>query len=220
MSKVLIVLTNHKFMLNGDPTGLWLEEFAVPYTALTEAGHEVTVSSVSGGRVPIDPNSEATTEQMEQWRQALTQLESTPAFNKFDADDFDAVYLPGGHGTMFDMPFNDALHAKLYQFDRAGKLIAAVCHGPAVFGNMRDEEGVPFIKGKKVACFTDSEEAAAGGTTKVPFLLESQLRNLGAKHEGAEDWQPHTVQDGRLITGQNPQSSRQVAEQLLKALAE
>lgn len=218
MSKILFVLTNYRHMLNGDPTGLWLEEFAVPYLELTEAGHDVDVSSVAGGDVPVDPNSHPTEEQANAWKAAMAKLTATPAFYNVNPEQYDAIYLPGGHGTMFDMPFNLTLHKTLFDFDRAGKPIASVCHGPAVFAGMFDERGTPFIKGRIVACFTDSEERAAGGVDKVPFLLESRLKDLGAQHEAVDDWQSHVVQDGKLITGQNPQSSADVAQRLLREL--
>lgn len=218
MSKILFVLTNYKYLLNGEPTGLWLEEFAVPYLALTDAGHEVEVTSVTGGDVPIDPNSTPTEQQANEWKPAMAKLNATPAFSSINAREYDAIYLPGGHGTVFDMPYNLALHETLFDFHRTDRLIASVCHAPAVFAGMYDEHGTPFIKGRKIAAFTDSEEAAAGGTDKVPFLLESRLKALGAEHEAAPDWQPHAVQDGKLITGQNPQSSAEVAHLMLTAL--
>ncbi|MFE8069904.1 type 1 glutamine amidotransferase domain-containing protein [Marinobacteraceae bacterium S3BR75-40.1] len=219
MSRILFVLTSHDRMLNGDPTGVWLEEFAVPYLKLREAGHEVTVSSVAGGPVPVDPNSEPEAAQKEAWAEAIEQLKDTPAFLELNADDFDAVYLPGGHGTVFDMPYNRALHQLLYDFDRTGRVIASVCHAPAVFAGMRDKDGKPFIAGRKVSGFSDSEEQGVGGVEKVPFLLESRLKELGADYQPGDDWQPIAVQDGKLITGQNPQSSAAVADKLIAALA-
>lgn len=218
MSRILFILTNHDRMLNGEPTGLWLEEFAVPYQMLREAGHEVSVASVAGGQVPIDPNSSVDDEQARVWQDAIDELAATPAFDTLDATRFDAVYLPGGHGTVFDMPYNGKLHALLFSFADTDRIIASVCHAPAVFGGMRRHDGTPFIEGRRVAGFTDSEERAAGGEAKVPFLLESRLKALGAQHEAAEDWHPLAVQDGRLITGQNPQSSAAVAEKLIAAL--
>jgi len=218
MSHVLFVLTSHARMLNADPTGVWLEEFAVPYQRLREAGHEVTVASVAGGAVPVDPNSAVGEEQVQAWQDAIDQLADTPAFDTLDTAAYDAVYLPGGHGTCFDMPYNRKLHELIFDFERSGRIISAVCHAPAVFAGMRDDDGKPFIEGRRVAAFTDSEEGAVGGVEKIPFLLESRLKELGAQHEGADDWQPFAVQDGTLITGQNPQSSAAVAEKLIAAL--
>lgn len=219
MSRILFVLTSHDHMASGDPTGLWLEEFAVPYQKLKAAGHEVTVASVAGGKVPVDPNSEPDADQRRTWQDAIAELADTAVFTDFSANEFDAVYLPGGHGTMFDMPDNDALHRLLLDFDRQGKIVSAVCHAPAVFCGLMREDGTPFVRGRRVAAFTDSEEDAVGGREKIPFLLETRLRELGAEHVPAEDWQAHAVRDGRLITGQNPQSSATVADRLIEALA-
>lgn len=218
MSKILFILTSHDRMLNGEPTGLWLEEHAVPYLAFTRAGHDVTVSSVAGGRVPVDPKSTPNAEQAAAWKAAIDRLNDTPAFDALDADGFDAVHLPGGHGTVFDLPYNKRLHDLLFRFDATGRAIASVCHAPAVFAGMRRADGTPFIAGRNVAAFTDSEERAVDGVAKVPFLLETRLRQLGALHHPAADWTPNAIRDGRLVTGQNPQSSGAVAAQLLAPL--
>jgi len=218
MSKILFVLTSHDRMLDGTPTGLWLEEHAVPYLALTKTGHQVTVASVAGGKVPVDPKSDPTPEQVIEWRDAIAQLGDTPAFDTLDAETFDAVYLPGGHGTVFDMPYNRKLHDLLFRFDATNRLIAAVCHAPAVFAGMRREDGTPFIAGRHVAAFTDAEERAVGGADKVPFLLETRLKELGAIHHAAPDWTPNVYRHGRFITGQNPQSAGAVAAEILALL--
>lgn len=218
MSKILFILTSHDQMANGEATGVWLEEYAVPWNRLRDAGHEVTVASVAGGNVPIDPNSAPNEEQKQDWRDAIARLSDTPSIGEVDSIEFDAVYMPGGHGTMFDMPDNTHLHDLLNRFDEEGKVIASVCHAPAVFVGMDRFDGTPFIKGRKVACFTDSEERAVDGVEKIPFLLESRLRELGADHSAAGDWKSHVVRDDRLITGQNPQSSAAVADELIAAL--
>lgn len=218
MSHVLFVLTSHDRMANGEATGVWLEEYAVPWNRLRAAGHSVTVASVAGGDVPVDPNSGPDETQASEWRDAIAQLSGTPSIDELDLDAYDAVYMPGGHGTMFDMPDDGRLHELLARFDATGKPIACVCHAPAVFAGMRGPDGTPFIRGRKIACFTDSEERAVDGTGKVPFLLESRLRELGAEHSGAGDWESHVVRDGRLISGQNPQSSAAVADELIAAL--
>lgn len=218
MSKILFILTSHDRMLNGEPTGLWVEEHAVPYNAFTKAGHEVVVTSVAGGKVPVDPKSTPSAEEAEKWADAIAVLADTPAFDTLATDGFDAVYMPGGHGTVFDMPYNKKLHDLLFHFDSTGRVIASVCHAPAVFAGMRRTDGTPFIAGRHVAAFTDAEERAVDGVEKVPFLLESRLKELGAIHHGAADWSPNAIQDGRLVTGQNPQSSAAVAELVLRLL--
>ncbi|MGQ3045350.1 MAG: type 1 glutamine amidotransferase domain-containing protein [Niveispirillum sp.] len=218
MSKILFILTSHDRMLNGEPTGVWLEEHAVPYLAFTRAGHQVTVTSIAGGKVPVDPKSAPTVEQANAWEQAIAALSDTPAFDTLDTDGFDAVYMPGGHGTVFDMPYNKQLHDLLFRFDATGRVIAALCHAPAVFAGMRRPDGTPFIAGRTVAAFTDAEEWAVDGVEKVPFLLETRLKELGAIHHGAPDWTSNVILDGNLVTGQNPQSSAAAATLLLGLL--
>ncbi len=218
MSRILFVLTSHDQMLDGSPTGVWLEEFAVPYLALVDAGHDIAVSSVKGGEVPVDPNSKPTEQQATDWAKAIQRLKNTEPFDQFRAEDFDALYIPGGHGTVFDLPDNPRLQALIKAFDRDEKIIAAVCHGPAAFTSLKREDGTPWIKGRKVCAFTDAEELEAGGFDKVPFLLETRLKELGAEHEGVDNWKALVAQDGHLITGQNPQSSAEVAYWLRSAL--
>ncbi len=218
MKNILFVLTSYDRLLNGEKTGIWLEEHAVPYRVITGAGHRVTVASVSGGVVPVDPKSQPSADQATLWADATATLATTPAFNILNVDEFDAIYMPGGHGTMFDMPFNTGLHRLLQRFEDSGRIIASVCHAPAVFGGFYRADGTPFVAGRTLAAFTNSEEAAAGGTDKVPFLLETRLKDLGATHSPAPNWSSHAVQDGKLITGQNPQSSGAVAEKLLASL--
>ncbi|MBJ7413992.1 MAG: type 1 glutamine amidotransferase domain-containing protein [Niveispirillum sp.] len=218
MSNILFILTSHDRMLNGEPTGVWLEEHAVPYLAFTRAGHQVTVTSIAGGKVPVDPKSAPTVEQANAWEQAIAALSDTPAFDTLDTDGFDAVYMPGGHGTVFDMPYNKQLHDLLFRFDATGRVIAALCHAPAVFAGMRRPDGTPFIAGRTVAAFTDAEEWAVDGVEKVPFLLETRLKELGAIHHGAPDWTSNVILDGNLVTGQNPQSSAAAATLLLGLL--
>lgn len=218
MSKILFILTSHDRMLNGEPTGIWVEEHAVPYLAFKAAGHQVTVSSIAGGKVPVDPKSTPTAEQADAWKDAIAELADTPAFDTLNADEFDAVYMPGGHGAVFDMPYNKKLHDLLFAFDATNRVIASVCHAPAVFAGMRRPDGTPFIAGRTVAAFTDTEEQAVGAVEKVPFLLETRLKELGAQHQGAADWSSNAIQDGRLVTGQNPQSSGAVAALVLGLL--
>ncbi|WP_445680709.1 type 1 glutamine amidotransferase domain-containing protein [Radicibacter daui] len=218
MSRILFILTSHERMLNNELTGLWAEEHAVPYLALTAAGHEVVVSSIAGGRVPVDPKSNPTPEQALAWNRPLALLADTPAFDTLETDGFDAVHMPGGHGAVFDMPYNRKLHDLLFRFDETGRVISSLCHAPAVFAGMRRPDGTPFIAGRHVAAFTDAEERAVGGVEKVPFLLETRLKELGAIHHPAADWASHAIKDGRLVTGQNPQSSAAAAALILGLL--
>ncbi|SON55606.1 Molecular chaperone Hsp31 and glyoxalase 3 [Hartmannibacter diazotrophicus] len=218
MANILIIATSHDRLLDGGRTGLWLEEFLVPFLAFEGAGHRVTVASLAGGDVPIDPRSLSTGEESATSAPAVAKLCGTPAFDTLDAEPYDAVYLPGGHGTVFDMPYNRKLHDLLFHFEAAGRVIAAVCHAPAVFAGMRRTDGTPFIAGRRIAAFTDAEERAGHGEDTVPFLLETRLEQLGGDHVAAENFTPNAICDGRLITGQNPASSAAVARLVLERL--
>lgn len=226
MAKILILSTAHDAMGDtGKKTGVWYEELATPYYAFRDADHEVHVATLDGSPIPIDPNSDETGEDapasVTRFRadpQAQKVLEAPAKLDDFSAESVDAVYIPGGHGAMWDLVKSDALAAFLRDVWEGDKVVASVCHGPAAFVHFRDAAGEPVVSGRKVAAFTNSEEDAVGLSDVVPFLLETTLRDLGAKIDSVEDWQPHAVADGKLITGQNPASSGPAAELVLKAL--
>jgi putative intracellular protease/amidase len=228
MPKILIVTTSHgRLGDTGQPTGLWLEELATPYYALADSGAELTLASIKGGPIPIDPKSRepdgsvpASVERFLADPEAVAAARTTPAIGELYAGDYDAIFLPGGHGTMWDLPGNGALARAVGTALNAGRIVAAVCHGPAGLVSAKTDGGRPIVEGKRVATFTDSEERAVGLDRVVPFLLETRLRALGATIEKAPDFQPFAVRDGNLITGQNPASSEQVAELVLEALKE
>ncbi len=227
MAKVLFILTSHDALGDtGKPTGFYIDEMAVPYWALTDAGHEVTIASVKGGRPPIDPNSldddvskrpEPVTRFLSD-PDARAKLDDTPAVADVTAEGYDAVFLPGGHGTMWDFA-GDADVARLVSAVWAKDgIVGAVCHGPAGLLGATKPDGTPLVAGLRVAGFTDSEEKTVGLTDQVPYLLESRLREQGARFEGKADWEAFAVTDGRLVTGQNPQSAEEVGRQLVAAI--
>ncbi|MGC1719956.1 MAG: type 1 glutamine amidotransferase domain-containing protein [Isosphaeraceae bacterium] len=218
---VLIVTTSCNMLAPDHPTGLWLEEFAVPFTAFSKAGASIRVVSPKGGAVPIDPKTAPTEKDREKWPAALQALTSTGRLAEVAADRFDAVFIPGGHGPMVDLVNDQKLQRLLAAFDRDGKMVAAVCHGPAALLNVRNAAGEPLVKGRKVTGFTNVEERLVMLHSVVPFLLEDALKERGANFESA--LLPcfcHVVRDDNLITGQNPASSTKVAEELLAALEE
>ncbi|HEY5742744.1 MAG TPA: type 1 glutamine amidotransferase domain-containing protein [Terrimicrobiaceae bacterium] len=218
--QILIIVTSAGKMPNGDPTGLWLEEFAVPYEVFKAAGAVITVASPKGGAAPVDPKSNPTAEDAERWRDASEKLQNTTALKEVSAEEFDALFLPGGHGTMFDFPENAELMKLMREFHTAGKPMAAVCHAPAALTTAVDAAGASLVSGRTVTGFTDSEERAVKLEDQVPFLLETRLRQLGADFRAGADFQPHTERTGQLITGQNPASSDPAARLLLEALNE
>ncbi|SER25812.1 type 1 glutamine amidotransferase domain-containing protein [Piscibacillus halophilus] len=213
--KVLMVVTNHTTITDDHKTGLWLEEFAVPYNVFKEKGYDVKVTSIDGGEVALDPNS---IEDRPEWKDAEAELKDTQKLSQDDAEGVDAIFLPGGHGTMFDFPDSETLQYVLQRFADEGKVIGSVCHGPSALVNATDRSGTPIVKGKKVTAFTDSEEKEMQLDMHMPFLLETKLREKGANFESDENWQDFSVRDGNLVTGQNPQSSRSTAEKVVEAL--
>lgn len=223
--RVLIVLTSHSELGNtGEKTGFWIEEFAAPYYTFYDAGAEITLASPRGGQPPIDPKSDAPENQTEATRrfkadEELQQLlANTRKLSEVSAEDFDAVFFPGGHGPLWDLSSDPDSIRLIEAFWKSKKPVAAVCHAPAVLLNARAENGEPLVKGRKVTGFTNSEEAAVQLTDVVPFLLEDELRQKGGDYSKKDDWAVHIVTDGLLITGQNPASSEAAADQLLKLL--
>ncbi|WP_417657443.1 type 1 glutamine amidotransferase domain-containing protein [Pseudidiomarina aestuarii] len=223
--KILMILTSHSELGDsGHKTGFWAEEFAAPYYAFKDAGAEITLASPNGGQPPIDPNSQQAdaqtnaTVRLFEDESALDQLATTLKLTEVNANEFDAVFYPGGHGPLWDLVDNQESIGLIQNFWQQGKPVAAVCHAPAVLVNAKDISGEPLVKGKRVSGFTNSEEEAVGLAAVVPFLLENRLRDLGGDYQKVADWQPLAVVDGRLITGQNPASSEAVAAELIKQL--
>lgn len=224
--KILMVLTSHDQLGDtGKKTGFWLEEFAAPYYALKDAGAEITLASPKGGQPPIDPKSDAADAQTDDTRRfkedgaAKAQLATTAKLSEVRADQFDAVFYPGGHGPLWDLT-NDADSIALIEgFNAAKKPMGFVCHAPAVLKKVMSRGGAPLVKGRQVTGFSNSEEEAVGLTDVVPFLLEESLQKLGGQYSRGADWAPYVVSDEQLVTGQNPASSRPTAEALLKLLA-
>jgi len=223
--KILMVLTSHDQLGNtGKKTGFWLEEFAAPYYILKDGGAAITLASPKGGQPPLDPKSdlpENLTELTKRFRAdkaAQAELANTKKLADVSAADFDAVFYPGGHGPMWDMPDNRASIALIEAFVKAGKPVGAVCHAPAALVNVRGIDGGYLIKSKRVTGFTNTEEEAVGLTAVVPFLLEDRLKERGGLYSKGADWAPYVQVDGKLVTGQNPSSSGLAAQELLKLL--
>lgn len=223
--KVLIVLTSHSELGNtGHKTGFWIEEFAAPYYTLKEAGAVITIASPKGGQPPIDPKSDEPASQtpatirFKADKDLQQLLAHTQQLSKVSADDFDAVFYPGGHGPLWDLTTDPDSIKLIEAFWKSKKPVAAVCHAPAVLLNVKDENGEPLVKGKKVTGFTNSEEEAVQLTKVVPFLLEDELKTKGGIYSKDKDWASYVVKDGLLITGQNPTSSEAAAEELVKLL--
>lgn len=222
---ILLVLTSHDQLGDtGKKTGFWLEELAAPYYALKDAGAEVVLASPKGGQPPLDPKSDDADAQTDDTRrfkadaEAQAALASTVVLSSVKADDFDAVFYPGGHGPLWDLA-NDADSIALIEaFTKADKPTGFVCHAPGVLKSVNGADGKPLVNGRKVTGFTNSEEEAVGLTDVVPFLVENVLIANGGDYSKGPDWGSYVLTDGKLVTGQNPGSSREAAEALLGLL--
>lgn len=223
--KILMVLTSHDELGNtGNKTGFWLEEFAAPYYVFRDAGADITLASPKGGQPPIDPTSDNEDSQTDDTRRfkadeaAQQQLARTSVLADVDAEGFDAIFYPGGHGPLWDLA-EDADSQKLIEtFYSSGRPVGAVCHAPAVFRHTRRADGKPLVSGLKVTGFTNSEEKAVGLVDVVPFLVEDMLRQNEGQYAKGEDWASFVLQDGNLVTGQNPASSAEAAREVLALL--
>lgn len=224
MKKVLFVLTSHdKLGDTGEKTGFWIEEFAAPYYTLIDNGFEVTIASPLGGQPPIDPKSDdksAATEDTKRFdadKDLQNKLSHSHKLSEINQKEYDAVFYPGGHGPLWDLANDAASIALIESFYTNNKPVSFVCHAPAALKDVK-VNGEYLVKGKKVTGFSNTEEAAVGLTKVVPFLLEDVLKENGANYSKGADWGVYVVEDGLLITGQNPASSKLVAEKLMAQL--
>lgn len=223
--KILMVLTSHDRLGDtGKKTGFWLEEFAAPYYVLKDAGVNITLASPKGGQPPIDPVSDAPESQTDATRRfeaddvAKEALANTSTLGALNVADYDGIFYPGGHGPLWDL-VNDKDSIRLIEeFWAADKPVSAVCHAPIVLINAKDAQGQYLVKDRQVTGFTNTEEDAVQLTDIVPLLVEDSLKERGGKYMKLDDFAPYAVQDGKLITGQNPASSEDVAKLLFKAL--
>ena len=223
--KILMVLTSHDQLgETGRKTGFWLEEFAAPYYVFKDAGAEVVLASPKGGQPPMDPKSDApdmqtpATTRFKSDSIAQAALAATQPLADISANDFDAIFYPGGHGPLWDLAEDRKSISLIESMFAAGKPVAAVCHAPGVLRHARGPYGLPLVRGRSVTGFANSEEAAAGLTDIVPFLVEDVLKAKGGKYSKGADWQAHVATDGKLVTGQNPASSEPAAKAVLALL--
>ncbi|TCW85366.1 type 1 glutamine amidotransferase domain-containing protein [Burkholderia sp. SRS-46] len=223
--KLLFVLTSHDTLgSTGEKTGFWLEEFAAPYYVLKDAGADIVLASVAGGQPPLDPKSADAAFQTDATRRfdadpaARAALAATRKLSDVSADDFDAVFYPGGHGPLWDLAEDADSIALIERAIATSKPVAAVCHAPGVLRHAKAPDGKPLVAGKAVTGFSNSEEDLVGLTNVVPFLVEDELKANGGRYSKTNDWEPYVAIDGLLITGQNPASSELAAKALLDVL--
>lgn len=223
--KILFVLTSHDQLGDtGEKTGFWVEEFANPYYTLLDKGAHITIATPKGGPAPIDPRSDSpdaateATKRFDKDAEAKERIANTKVLSDMNPDDFDAVFYPGGHGPLWDLANDPTSIALIEKFNMQEKPIAFVCHAPAALKSVKNNDGTLLVQGKRVTGFTNTEEAAVQLTDIVPFLVEDMLRANGGIYSKKDDWEAYAIQDGNLITGQNPASSELVAEKLYESL--
>lgn len=223
---VLMVLTSHDQLGDtGNKTGFWLEEFAAPYYVFKDAGAKITLASPLGGQPPIDPSSDDegaqtdATKRFKQDAEAQKELANTLTLASVEADGYDAIFYPGGHGPLWDLAEDKDSKRLIEAFAAADRVIGAVCHAPAVFRHTLNTDGTPLVSGRRVTGFTNTEEDAVGLTPVVPFLVEDMLKANGGLYEKGPDWASFVLRDGKLITGQNPASSAEAADSILTLLS-
>ncbi len=213
---ILIIVTSTSSMKSGDKTGVWLEEFAVPYLKFKKEGFDITVATINGGKVPIDPSS--LEQSKPEWKEAIKALENADKLSTIDTKKYAAVYIPGGHGAMFDLADDTLIKETLGKFADANKTVSAVCHGPAALVDVKLKNGKYLVEGKKITSFTNLEEKEVKMVDKMPFLLQSKLESQGANFIAKGNWADNVVVDGKLITGQNPSASASIADAIIKSV--
>lgn len=217
----LIVVTNHDQKGNtGKTTGWYLSEVTHIYYPLIEAGYHVDFASPQGGLAPLDESSRDVSDpdnkRFLENTQVVTQLRNTLPIGNIDPKKYQIIHFAGGHGAMWDFHNSDALNRVTTAVYENGGIVSAVCHGSAALVNVKLSDGKYLVSGKDVSAFTDAEESEAGMTEVVPFLLESKLRERGARMHPAKNWQDQSIVSGRLVTGQNPQSGHSVAQKIVE----
>jgi putative intracellular protease/amidase len=225
MKKVLFVLPSHDQSGNtGQKTGYWLEEFASPYYEFVDNEYEVTIASPKGGKPPVDPkslqkeNQTKATERFQNDKSAMEKLDNTMVLAQVSSNEYDTLFLPGGHGPMWDLSEDENMKKIVEDFYNNKKIITAVCHGPAGLLQAKDQNGNSILSDKKVTGFANSEEKSVKLDQVVPFLLENRLKELGGNFEKSEDFKPFVVSDGQIITGQNPASAFLAAQKVIQIM--
>jgi putative intracellular protease/amidase len=225
MKKILMVMSSHRDMQNTeDKTGIWLGEFTDPYYEFLDSGYQVDLVSPKGGRPPVDPMSELTenitgsNRRFQDDDNAKNAFSNTGTLNGIRANDYDAVFYPGGHGPLWDLAVDNNSGLLILDFLDSGKPVAAVCHGPAAL--ISAETLRPgLLKGRNVSAFSNTEETIVGRRDHVPYLLQTKMEELGAVIKNAlMPFLSHVEIDGLLITGQNPLSAGPVAKALIERL--
>ncbi len=224
--RVLMVLTSHEDMgVSGKKTGNWFDEVATPYYRFKEAGFDLTVASPKGGAAPIDPFSyddlfmTENTHRFLEDPAAQRALSNTLRFKDIDVNDYDGVFFPGGYGQLWDLASDSKVIRSIENWIQKNTPVAMVCHAPAILRDAKKPDGEPLVKGMDVTGFTDAEDEELDLARHLLFSLEQALIQNGANFKRSnQNWSPNVVEDGALITGQNPASAAPIADALVARL--
>lgn len=224
--RVLMVLTSHEDMgVSGKKTGNWFDEVATPYYKFKEAGLDLTVASPKGGAAPIDPFSyddlfmTENTHRFLEDHAAQRALANTLRFKDIDVNDYDGVFFPGGYGQLWDLASDSKVIRSIENWIQRNTPVAMVCHAPAILRDAKKPNGEPLVKGMDVTGFTDAEDEELDLARHLLFSLEQALIQNGANFKRSnQNWSPNVVEDGALITGQNPASAAPIADALVARL--
>jgi putative intracellular protease/amidase len=233
MTSVAMIMTGSDVWTMKDgtphPTGFWAEEFVKPYRTFTDAGFEVTLSTPQGRTPTVDPlsydpaynnNDQSVVDSYQQYIGGLRgRLENATPIGDLDPSGLDVVFVVGGHGPMQDLAVSPELSDLFNEIlDGPGKVLAAVCHGPASFLSAHRPDGTWLFKGRRLTGFSNQEETQASFAGNAPWLLEDRLRLAGAEYVAEPAWTPHAVTDGNLVTGQQNYSAQVTADAVMKVL--
>ena len=224
--RVLMVLTSHEDMgVSGKKTGNWFDEVATPYYKFKEAGLDLTMVSPKGGAAPLDPFSYDDLFMTEYTHRFLEDpaaqraLANTLRFKDIDVNDYDGVFFPGGYGQLWDLASDSKVIRSIENWIQANTPVAMVCHAPAILRDAKKPDGEPLVKGMDVTGFTDAEDEELDLARHPLFSLEQALIQNGANFKRSnQNWTPNVVEDGALITGQNPASAGPIADALVARL--
>lgn len=217
---ILMVVTNHGDIDGKPATGVWFSEFSEPFAALTNSGASLTVASPRGGPAPVDPRGYPARGDIAEVRDALAALNATEHLAAVDPSEFDGIFFPGGHGPMFDLATDPVTKHHIRVAVEAGRPVAAVCHGPAAFLEVTLSDGSTLLHGRRVTGFTRAEDAVDALFARMPFSLQDRMSQEGANFIEEPPHSVHVEIDGRLVTGQNPESAAATADAFLQVLAQ
>jgi len=219
-----VLTSNNKLGTTGKKTGTWLEEFIAPYYNLIDSGYDVSIATPAGGEAPIDPVSEQQIYETELYARFVNdellknRLRNTIELKYISDSSISALVYPGGHGPLWDLKSDPHSIALITKMLNSNKPVATICHAGCVLLDVVNDDDSPFVSGKHLTAFSDSEEAEVEMLDIVPYLVESELKKLGAKYSKGDNWSNYTQVDGNLITGQNPASAIALAEKLKENL--